>query len=592
MGKRRLRWRSGMQRVGSTWIVGALGVLVVLGLSALVVGNVRGARDAERGARMAEAAAVVTGDAIHLFNALQIERGSAALLGAQRTESAAVRYEAAVATTDEAIDELREAWAQARERLAEMSPPTVADVLSATRSLGEIRAAASQPEGESTFDLYVSIVDTLLGATQSLGGVSANGDQVPEGNALGALLRATESLGRERALVAEVLAGEAELTGEEAVRLFLLERDFQVNARAAQALLAGDASEEIAAVVSGPAAVEADALLRDLELGGGTARAADPLAWFELATGRIDALTAVAAGVNVDLRERAAGDLRQARQALLVRSVGLGALLLIAIAAAGSAIFASVERVRALDEYAELAGGLQRWFLPETLSDVAGLRMAARYLPASERTRAGGDWYDTYRLGPRRVALVIGDVAGHGPLAGAQMAEVRNLLRGQSIAYPQAPGRQVELLENTLDGSPTFATVVFAVLDLDEGTLTYSRAGHVPPLLAGPDGQVTVLDSGTGPPVGTGGGTRDRPDSRVAVAPGSVLVLYTDGLVESRRHDIEEGIGALVAAFPGPAGDLEAIADQVLASRPDTANEDDIAMLLVRWEEPPPPAAP
>ncbi len=579
----RLARRAIMQRLGSTAAISLLGLLVVGGLLALLVANVRSARAAADDARIAEAAAIVTSDAIRLLTAVQTERGSAELLAADRTAEAAERYAAAIARTDRAVERLRLEWLANPKVLEGTGSPSMADALAATETLREIRDAAQGPGNESTFEAYVSIVDMVLIATQSLGDVAVNGGPVARRNALTAVLRATEALGRQRALVSLVAARGDRLTPEENVRLVLLERDLRVNAGAARSLLDSPYDDAVAAVVAGPQAAQAEVLLKAIQDGRAADAEIEPSAWFAEATARIDALAAVAVALTDDLRAEAADDVGRARQALLLRSLGLGSLLLVAIVAALAAVFASIERIRALREYAELAGGLQGWFLPEKLVDVPGLRFAARYLPSSERTKAGGDWYDTYLLGPGRVAMVIGDVAGHGPQASAQMAEVRNLLRGQTIAYPLAPAKQVELLEATLGDSDVFATLLFGVLDLDAGSFTYSRAGHLPALALTPGGVVDVLGGGLGPPVGTGD-VSARVESRIDLEPGSVLVLYTDGLVESRRSDLASGIDALVAAVPDAATDLEELADVLVAARPDTANEDDIAMLLVRWQ--------
>ncbi len=579
------RWarRAGMQRLGSTGAITLLGLLVVAGLLALLVGNVRSARDAAREARIAESAAAVTSESISLLIALQAERGSAELLAVEPTPEAIDRYDAAVARTDRAEERLRDSWVASPELIAGARPPTIADVLASTEALAEIRAATRRPGAETTFDAYVSIVDMVLAATQGLGDVAANGGPAARRDGLTAVVRATEALGRERALVARVAAQGDRLTAEETVRLSLLERDFQVSVRAAQALLDPPYDEAVADVAGGPQARQAEELLEAIQSGSAPDGLVEPAAWFADVTVRIEALAAVAVSLTDVLQQDAAADVGRARQALLLRSLGLGSLLLLAIVASLAAVVASIERVRALREYAALAGGMQSWFLPETLVDVPGLRFAARYLPSSERTKAGGDWYDTYLLGPGRVAIVIGDVAGHGPQASAQMAEVRNLLRGQTIAYPLAPAKQIELLEATLGGSDVFATVFFGVLDLDAGAFTYSRAGHVPALVLLPAGGVVLLDGGVGPPVGTGV-VWPRLEDRIELQPGSVLVLYTDGLVESRRSDLAAGIEALMAAVPATPGELDRLAELLLAARPDTANEDDIAMLLVRWE--------
>ncbi len=579
--QRRGAVRGVMQRIGSPWVVTVLGAVVVIGVLAVFVTSMRAAWADRTQARVARTASVVTGELIDTLVALQNERGVAELFLVSEDPAVRTRIETTIAATDREIAQLADVWRMSGSELAGANPPTVGDFLVAAGSLAELRNAVGWPAEESAFEAYVALVDTLLEAERSLRALAATGESLQLHNALSALLRSTEMLGRERALVARVIGRGEDVSADEQVRLSLLEREVQVGLDAAGALLGRPAADRLDRVAAGPQTTQASALLRAIGQGTiGGEHSIAPAAWFDEATVRLGALLVIVNDVNMELLARADAQLARSGRGLLVRAGGFGSLLVVAILAALAAIATSRERARALAEYSELADGLLRWFLPERFPDLPALELAARYVPSSERTRAGGDWYDTWELSRSQVALVIGDVSGHGPHAGAQMAELRNLLRGQSIAYPKSPADQIELLEATVSDIDLFATVLFGILDTDTGTFTYTRAGHPPPLLAAEG--VSILDGGKGPPLGAGPAPT-RGQSQVTVPPGGVLLLYTDGLVESRRRDVAAGIERLAAAVPDPAADLEAITDLVLASRPDPTNEDDIAVLTVRY---------
>src|SRR5690606_23786667 len=128
------------------------------------------------------------------------------------------------------------------------------------------------------------------------------------------------------------------------------------------------------------------------------------------------------------------GELREsAETTAALRTVGLAGLLVMSVLAGAAAVGVARERARALDEHGALAQGLLEWFHPERLREFDDLSVAGRYDAASEFTRAGGDWYDVYRIDDGRVAITIGDIAGHGAHATAQMAEARHLLRGVTL---------------------------------------------------------------------------------------------------------------------------------------------------------------
>jgi PAS domain S-box-containing protein len=194
-----------------------------------------------------------------------------------------------------------------------------------------------------------------------------------------------------------------------------------------------------------------------------------------------------------------------------------------------------------------VAETLQHALLPDGLPTIAGLDLAVRYLPATGGVRVGGDWYDVFPLRGDRVALAIGDVVGHSVGSASVMGQIRSMLRAYTVEHP-APADVLrrtnaavcELLPEAL------ATVLYAVLDPSTGELTYANAGH-PPALVGGKGHADYLDLASGAMLGVEADT-DYTSSHRRLAPGESLLLYTDGLIEDRRRDINEGFGALARA--------------------------------------------
>ncbi|MGW8380485.1 SpoIIE family protein phosphatase [Streptomyces sp. ODS28] len=246
----------------------------------------------------------------------------------------------------------------------------------------------------------------------------------------------------------------------------------------------------------------------------------------------------------------------------------------------------SAERLRASERrQREAAVTLQRSLLPQELEQPDDLRVAATYQPGGADAAVGGDWYDVITLGAGRTALVIGDVMGRGVRAAAVMGQLRTAVR----AYARLDLPPHEVLQ-LLDGlaaeidSSQIATCVYAVHDPNEGRLTYASAGHLPILVRESDGTVHRAAEATGPPLGTGGWTHTS--GTVALSPGSSAVLYTDGLVERRDADIDEGVDALERAFAGAVGSPEVICDRLLRSLGITSShDDDVAALVLQHPE-------
>nr|WP_236569848.1 SpoIIE family protein phosphatase [Streptomyces mexicanus] len=249
----------------------------------------------------------------------------------------------------------------------------------------------------------------------------------------------------------------------------------------------------------------------------------------------------------------------------------------------GGLIAQALERPRLYDAKHRLAHGLQQALLPRSLPRLPGLEAAARYLPAPQGMDTGGDFYDLVPPRPTPTA-VIGDVQGHNVTAAGLMGQVRTAIRAYTAVgqEPQEVMRSTNGLLLDLDVE-LFASCLYLRLDAAGGCAVMSRAGHPPPLLRRPDGRVRVLDLAGGPLLGIDPAAT-YPTAHVDLAPGSVLVLYTDGLVESPGVDIENALAELGQQL-GRARDLPLprLAD-LLVGNSVAAREriDDVAVLLLR----------
>ncbi|MCM2580557.1 ATP-binding SpoIIE family protein phosphatase [Streptomyces meridianus] len=241
------------------------------------------------------------------------------------------------------------------------------------------------------------------------------------------------------------------------------------------------------------------------------------------------------------------------------------------------------ERLRASERrQREAAVTLQRSLLPQELEQPDDLRVAATYLPGGTEAAVGGDWYDVITLGAGRTALVIGDVMGRGVRAAAVMGQLRTAVRAYArLDLP--PHEVLQLLDGLaaeIDASQ-IATCVYAVHDPNEGRVDYASAGHLPILVRDPDGTVSRAEEPTGPPLGTGGWL--YASGSLALVPGSAAVLYTDGLVERRGEDIDEGVAALERALAGATGAPQVVCDRLLRALGVTAeHDDDVAVLVLQ----------
>ncbi|MFF0092444.1 SpoIIE family protein phosphatase [Streptomyces canus] len=258
----------------------------------------------------------------------------------------------------------------------------------------------------------------------------------------------------------------------------------------------------------------------------------------------------------------------------------------------------AMEKAQRYESEAALARGLQQALLPRRLAAHPQLETTGRYLPGTAGMEVGGDWYDVVESGDG-LALVIGDVQGHGVQAAATMGQLRSAVR--AFALGDRPPDEVMSSTNHLliDLDPgLFASCCYIRLDPATGVARAARAGHPPPLLRSPDGRTRVLDLPGGVVLGVDPRAR-YPVTELQMEPGAILALYTDGLVERPGSDIDEGITALRVALAKagapaarPVGRfLAGVADRLTATaRHAPDRPDDIALLLATRRTAPPPA--
>lgn len=251
----------------------------------------------------------------------------------------------------------------------------------------------------------------------------------------------------------------------------------------------------------------------------------------------------------------------------------------------GGLIAQALERARLYDAKNRLAHGLQSALLPSSLPELPGLEVAARYLPGTQGMDIGGDFYDLMRTRDA-AAAVIGDVQGHNVTAAGLMGQVRTAVRAYT-AVGQPPGQVMESTNRLLIelDEDLLASCVYLHLDLSRHRALLARAGHPHPLLSDPDGRVHILELAGGPLLGIDP-SAGYPTTAVRLLPGSVLVLYTDGLIEVPGGDMDEALADLAAEL-GRATDqpLEAVADRLIGRATGSRERgDDAALLLLRSE--------
>jgi serine phosphatase RsbU (regulator of sigma subunit)/anti-sigma regulatory factor (Ser/Thr protein kinase) len=251
--------------------------------------------------------------------------------------------------------------------------------------------------------------------------------------------------------------------------------------------------------------------------------------------------------------------------------------------ASRAAIF--IDNARRYNRERATALTLQRSLLPTGLSAPSSVEVTHRYLPGSQLIEVGGDWYESINMPGARVALVVGDVAGHGVRAAVTMGRLRTAI--QTLAMLElSPAETLqhlnELMRKIGEREPHFATCIYATYDAVNGTCEVACAGHLPPLLVRPDGTSEFLDVSPAPPLGVGEGLISS--RTFEIEDGSMFVLYTDGLVESRGRDIDDGLKRLQSVFDAEsvAGSMDDLCKAILAGAYSDQHRDDIAILIAR----------
>jgi PAS domain S-box-containing protein len=248
----------------------------------------------------------------------------------------------------------------------------------------------------------------------------------------------------------------------------------------------------------------------------------------------------------------------------------------------------ALERADLTDDQRRVAQTLQRSMLPASLPEDPRLALSSCYRPAVDGLEVGGDWYDAFRLDQDRVAVVVGDVVGRGLRAAAAMGQLRSATRALA-ALDGGPARLLARLDGFVEGveDAQTSTVVYAELDLRDGSLRYACAGHPPPVHVAAGGAELLWD-GRSAPLGTHFGVTLRPEGRTVLPPGAFLALYTDGLVERRDRPLDQGIDQLALELSGSVrapvvGLADTVVERILGR---SRTGDDVCLLLVGRPDP------
>ncbi|MGW7193069.1 PP2C family protein-serine/threonine phosphatase, partial [Streptomyces sp. NPDC054838] len=239
-----------------------------------------------------------------------------------------------------------------------------------------------------------------------------------------------------------------------------------------------------------------------------------------------------------------------------------------------------VDNARLFQNQRHAALTLQRNLLPHQPADRPGLEIAHRYQPSGATSEIGGDWFDVIPLADEKTALVIGDVMGSGIAAAATMGQLRTATRTLT-QLDLDPALVLQYLDQAAAGMEhTITTCAYAVYDPLRAECHISLAGHLPPVLMRPGRLPELLDLPTGAPLGVGGVPFHT--TRLALAPDDQLVLYTDGLVETRDQSLDERLDLLLSLLAGPHRPLEDTCDLLLRALRRPGDHDDVALLMAR----------
>jgi len=244
----------------------------------------------------------------------------------------------------------------------------------------------------------------------------------------------------------------------------------------------------------------------------------------------------------------------------------------------------ALERARLYERERATAVALQQSLLPDRLPDVAGVELAAMFRAGSPEADVGGDWYDVFGLTDGRVVLVVGDVMGKGVHAAAGMGRLRSALRALAHADPQPEAvlRGLDRVFSATESPDQIATLVYLLIHPSERRATVGGAGHLPLVLRRAGGEPELVDAGSGStPLGW---AEPRVQRTLELGPGDILIGVTDGLVERRGSDLDQGLAEVMAAVRRPAGSLEDLVERVsTVLMADTLGRDDATVLAVRF---------
>jgi len=245
----------------------------------------------------------------------------------------------------------------------------------------------------------------------------------------------------------------------------------------------------------------------------------------------------------------------------------------------------AIRRAQLHEEEHRIAVELQRGLIPKSLPEVGGVELSASYEVAGIGVQVGGDWYDAFEIPDGRLGIVVGDVTGRGIRAASAMGQLRTLTRAFALAEEghRAPGEALTLLNRhqLALGDEHLFTIVYAVIDPEDGTIAWANGGHPPPLLRTSDGTCTYLDGGNGLM-----GVEERPYETFEqrLARDSTVVLYTDGLIERRGESLDAGLDRLVNAAASGPEEPRPLRDHILAwlLEPGTQRYDDVTAVVAR----------
>lgn len=244
-----------------------------------------------------------------------------------------------------------------------------------------------------------------------------------------------------------------------------------------------------------------------------------------------------------------------------------------------SGLYGDLDRLYA--EQRTIAVTLQRALLPRRIPSIANLEISSRYVAGADGVDVGGDWYSLVQIDAQRFGFVVGDVSGRGVNAATIMAQLRYTVRAY-LLEGHGPGAVLEMCSRQLDIAEDghFATILVGVGDLGSRQITLANAGHLNPLVRSGD-ESTFVETAVGPPIGVGPAT--YVETTVVMAPGSMLLAFTDGLIERRGEDIDLGFQRLAAAATDLDTTLDGVLSRLLTTLADDTAGDDIAILAFRW---------